>query len=68
MNYRRALHPKAESRPWPETEQQSKTLNGILVGLKTGCTWEDVPRVCRERFESHDRCGQPRFADRAACR
>ena len=37
-----------EQKPGPGRKRNNdrQTLNGILVVLKTGCTWEDMPRAC----------------------
>jgi transposase len=47
-------------KPGPGRKQNDarQTLNGILFGLKTGCTWADVPRAygspatCWRRFRA----------------
>jgi transposase len=50
------LIPKQKPGPGRKRNNDRQTLNGILVVLKTGCPWEDVPRVygspatCWRRF------------------
>jgi transposase len=39
------LLPKQQSGPGRKRNDDRHTLNGILFVLKTGCPWEDVPRV-----------------------
>lgn len=52
------LLPKQKAGPGRKRHDDRRTLNGILVVLKTGCTWEDVPRVdgspttCWRRFQA----------------
>jgi transposase len=52
------LIPKQKPGPGRQRHDDHQTLNGILVVLKTGCTWEDVPRaygspaMCWRRFRS----------------
>jgi transposase len=48
--------PKQKPGPGRKRNDDRQTLNGILFVLKSGCTWEDVPRVygspatCWRRF------------------
>jgi transposase len=50
------LIPKQRAGPGRKRNHDRQTLNGILVVLKTGCAWQDVPRVygspatCWRRF------------------
>jgi transposase len=50
------LIPRQKAGPGRKRNDDRRTLNGILFVLKTGCTWEDVPRVygspatCWRRF------------------
>jgi transposase len=50
------LIPKQRAGPGRKRNNDRQTLNGILVVLKTGCAWQDVPRVygspatCWRRF------------------
>jgi transposase len=50
------LLPKQRPGPGRKRNGDRQTLNGILFVLKTGCTWEDVPRTygspatCWRRF------------------
>ncbi len=50
------LLPKQQPGPGRKRTHDRHTLNGILFVLKTGCTWEDVPRAygspatCWRRF------------------
>jgi transposase len=37
--------PKQKAGPGRKRNDDRRTLNGILFVLKTGCTWEDVPRA-----------------------
>ena len=52
------LIPKQKSGPGRKRNDDRRTLNGILFVLKTGCTWEDVPRTygspatCWRRFRN----------------
>jgi transposase len=52
------LLPKQRSGPGRKRHDDRQTLNGILFVLKTGCTWEDVPRAygspatCWRRFRA----------------
>ncbi len=52
------LIPKQKAGPGRKQNNARQTLHGILVVLKTGCTWEDVPRVygspatCWRRFRA----------------
>ena len=40
-----SLIPKHKPGPGRKRHDARRTLNGILFVLKTGCPWEDVPRV-----------------------
>ena len=40
------LIPRQKPGPGRKRNHDRHTLNGILFVLKTGCTWEDVPRAC----------------------
>jgi transposase len=50
--------PKQKAGPGRKRNDDRCTLNGVLFVLKTGCTWEDVPRVygspatCWRRFRA----------------
>jgi transposase len=50
------LIPKQKGGPGRKRNNDRHTLNGLLVVLKSGCTWEDVPRMygapatCWRRF------------------
>jgi transposase len=52
------LIPKQKPGPGRRRSDDRHTLNGILFVLKTGCTWEDVPRIygspatCWRRFRN----------------
>jgi transposase len=52
------LIPKQKPGPGRKRHDDRRTLNGILFVLKTGCTWEDVPRTygspatCWRRFHT----------------
>ena len=37
--------PKQKPGPGRKWTEARRTLSGMLFVLKTGCTWEDVPRV-----------------------
>lgn len=39
------LIPQQKSGPGRKRNDDRRTLNGILFVLKTGCAWEDVPRI-----------------------
>jgi transposase len=57
------LIPTQKPGPGRKRNDDRQTLNGILVVLKTGCTWEDVPRAygapttCWRRFRRWARDG-----------
>jgi transposase len=57
------LIPKQKPGPGRKRNNDRQTLNGILVVLKTGCPWEDVPRAygspatCWRRFRHWARDG-----------
>jgi transposase len=57
------LIPKPKPGPGRKRNNDRQTLNGILVVLKTGCTWEDVPHAygspatCWRRFRRCARDG-----------
>jgi transposase len=38
------LIPKQQPGPGRKRADDRRTLNGILFVLKTGCTWDDMPR------------------------
>jgi transposase len=52
------LIPAQQSGPGLKRNDDRRTLNGILFVLKTGCPWEDVPRLygspatCWRRFRT----------------
>jgi transposase len=57
------LIPKQNPGPGRRRNDYRRTLDGILFVLKTGCPWEDVPRVygspatCWRRFSAWARNG-----------
>ena len=57
------LLPPQKAGPGRKRNDDRRTLNGILFGLKTGCTWADVPRVygapatCWRRFQAWSQDG-----------
>jgi transposase len=55
--------PKQRAGPGRQRNNDRQTLNGIFFVLKTGCIWEDVPRVyglpatCWRRFSAWSKDG-----------